>query len=226
MSSHAIPKSVERFWIQLFRAFKRRETFFIIIAFWVLKGSVHFEAKFKAGNSQIITTLRALNHNKKDNRAVVNYTLLCCLGLELQKSRKSASKCVQHFLLVVFILPLENELCFKEILLSRLQNNSFDICRRVCTLVCQRIAHYYPSSRIECCCQKIVLKCCCSPSGEEVLMTSLPCLLHLLLLWLELFDFYVYRILKFLSSRPDQSSLEKISDFGSIISRSILQYTN
>ena len=90
MSSHAIPKSVERFWIlfffgryQLFRAFKRRETFFIIIAFWVLKGSVHFEAKFKAGNSQIITTLRALNHNKKDNRAVVNYTLLCCLGLEL-----------------------------------------------------------------------------------------------------------------------------------------------
>lgn len=62
---------------------KEEKLFFIIIAFWVLKGSVHFEAKFKAGNSQIITTLRALNHNKKDNRAVVNYTLLCCLGLEL-----------------------------------------------------------------------------------------------------------------------------------------------
>ena len=114
----------------------------------------------------------------------------------------------------VYALP-ENELCFKEIL----QNNSSDICHSV-------FAHLFVNaSRIECCCQKIVLKCCCSPSGgeEEVLMTSLlPCLLHLLLLWLELFDFYVYRILKFLSSRPDQSSLEKISDFGSIISRSIL----
>ena len=90
MSSHAIPKSVERFWIIFFledisflEHSKEEKLFFIIIAFWVLKGSVHFEAKFKAGNSQIITTLRALNHNKKDNRAVVNYTLLCCLGLEL-----------------------------------------------------------------------------------------------------------------------------------------------
>ena len=100
MSSHAIPKSVERFWIRFLKAFKSRETFFIIIAFWVhFKGSVHFEAKFKAGNSQIITALRELwiTISQRDNRD-------CCkLHLALLSQTPENLECVQHFLLVVFM---------------------------------------------------------------------------------------------------------------------------
>ena len=96
IKSHAIPKSVERFWILK----KHSKVEKLFHNHWVhFKGSVHFEAKFKAGNSQIITALRELwiTISQRDNRD-------CCkLHLALLSQTPENLECVQHFLLVVFM---------------------------------------------------------------------------------------------------------------------------
>ena len=99
----------------------------------------------------------------------------------------------------------------------KLRNNSFDIC----DLFAHLFVNALQFDRIECCwrnCVENVLFLHAHLDERRRSVNDQPAL-HLRLLWLELFDFYVQRILKFLIPFFTWARPEKISDSSSIISR-------